>query len=226
MAVLGPNGCGKTTLLRLLLGATPPGEGTIDRRGRIAFVPQLFQVGFDYSVHDMVLMGRAAHIRMLSQPSRADSDAAMAALERLGMADFARRPFHHLSGGQRQMVIFARALVSQPEILILDEPSSALDLSNQAMILDRMAYLAHEDGLSVLFTTHHPHHALALADDALLMLSREKALSGPAETVLCEDTLSALYGVALKRLDFEHHGRNYRTLAPVLAPMRGNAPEK
>ncbi len=218
MAILGPNGCGKTTLLRLLLGIGKPTEGTASLQGKAAFVPQLFQVGFDYSVLDMVLMGRAAKIGLLSQPSRRDEGAALAALDRMGMADFAHRPFHQLSGGQRQMVIFARALVSDPDILILDEPSSALDLRNQAMILERMTLMAHQDKLTVLFTTHHPHHAQAIADDVLLMLQPDLAVSGPVGAVLTEENLFALYGVPLKYLAFEHAARRHQTLAPVLTP--------
>ena len=98
-------------------------------------------------------MGRARQVGLFSQPSVEDEEAAMASLDRFGMADFARHPFHELSGGERQLVIFARALVSEAEILILDEPTSALDLKNQIKVLDWITRLSHEDGLTV--SVHH-----------------------------------------------------------------------
>lgn len=214
-AILGPNGRGKTTLLKILLGALKPGEGRVAIDGTVAFVPQLFQVGFDYSVLDMVLMGRARKVGLFAQPARTDEEAALAALDRFQLADYAARPFHELSGGQRQMAIFARALVAEAEILILDEPTSALDLRNQALILDWIARLTREDGLTVLFTTHHPHHALAAADDALLMMGETDYACGPAAEVLTEANLGALYGVPLRRLSFDHEGRAVETLVPV-----------
>jgi len=215
-ALLGPNGCGKTTLLKSLLGALKPAAGTLSIGGRTAFVPQLFQVTFDYSVLDMVLMGRARQVGLFSQPTAEDEEAAMASLERFGMADFSRHSFHELSGGERQLVIFARAMVSDAEILILDEPTSALDLRNQIKVLDWITRLSHEHELTVLFTTHHPHHALAVADDALLMLGETRYAHGPASEVLNEDNLHALYGVDLKLIAFEHKGEPHRTLVPVL----------
>ncbi len=215
-ALLGPNGCGKTTLLKILLGALKATAGSIKVEGRTAFVPQLFQVTFDYSVLDMVLMGRARQVGLFSQPSPQDEEAAMASLERLGIADFARHPFHELCGGERQLVILARALVSEAEILILDEPTSALDLKNQILILDWIVRLSHQDGLTVLFTTHHPHHALAVADDVLLMLGEKRYACGEAGVVLTEENLHTLYGVDLKLLPFEHNGIAHETLVPVL----------
>ncbi|MGA9486589.1 MAG: ABC transporter ATP-binding protein [Methylocella sp.] len=219
-ALLGPNGRGKTTLLKLLLGALKPSEGSLSVKGHFAFVPQLFQVSFDYSALDMVLMGRAKKVGLFSQPTPKDEEAALAGLDRFGMADYATRPFHELSGGQRQLVIFARALVAEAEILILDEPTSALDLKNQALVLDWIGTLSRKDGLTIVMTTHHPHHALAIADDALLMLGESDYVAGPAAEVLTEEALSALYGVALKRVAFFHEGRCIETFAPVL-PMAG-----
>ncbi|WP_020176362.1 ABC transporter ATP-binding protein [Methyloferula stellata] len=215
-ALLGPNGRGKTTLLKLLLGALKPSEGDLSVKGHFAFVPQLFQVSFDYSCLDMVLMGRAKKIGLFSQPGQQDEEAALEALDRFGMADYAHRPFHELSGGQRQLVIFARALVAEADILILDEPTSALDLKNQALILDWIGRLSRKESLTIIMTTHHPHHALAVADQALLMLGQAKHIVGAPSEVLTEENLTALYGVPMKRVGFEHEGRRVETLAHVL----------
>jgi iron complex transport system ATP-binding protein len=215
-ALLGPNGCGKTTLLKALLGGLKPTMGSVETHGRTAFVPQLFQVSFDYTVLDIVLMGRARQVGLFSQPSTVDERAALTALDRFHIADLAHRAFHELSGGQRQLVIFARALVSEADILILDEPTSALDLKNQMLVLEWMTQLCHTDGLTIVFTTHHPHHALAVADDVLLMLGETSSVCGPANQVLSEANLRALYGVDMKRLPFEHQGRKHETLVPVL----------
>lgn len=220
LAILGPNGRGKSTLLKLLLGVLRPQEGRVALQGRAAFVPQLFDTAFGYSALDMVLMGRARHVGLFSQPSARDEAAALAALGRFGIADLAGRAFHDLSGGQRQMVVLARALVAEASVLLLDEPTSALDLHNQALVLQWAGRLARQDGLTVVFTTHHPHHALAVANDALLMLGPEQFVHGPASAVLTEANLRALYGIEMRRVQFQHGGATVETLVPVLGVDR------
>jgi iron complex transport system ATP-binding protein len=219
-ALLGPNGRGKTTLLKILLGVLKPTEGQVQTTGRIAFVPQLFQVSFDYSALDMVLMGRARKVGLFSQPTPEDEKAALEALERFGMAHLAARPFHEMSGGQRQLVIFARALVAEADILILDEPTSALDLKNQEVILEWINRLARREGLTVVFTTHHPHHALAVADQSLLMIGEHDFVCDTARNALTEENMHRLYGVELRRVNFEHQGETLTTLAPVYPGLR------
>lgn len=219
LAVLGTNGCGKTTLLKLLLGMMAPAEGRIQVRERCAFVPQVFQASFDYRCLDMVMMGRASRHGMFSQPSHHDEAATWAAMERLGIEHLAERSFHEISGGQRQLVIFARAIVAEASILILDEPSSALDLENQLHILRLIDQLAHDDGLSVLMTTHHPHHAFAVADQALLMFRNGAMQAGPARSVLKPETLSQLFGTPMAFAEYDYQGTQAHTLAPVLSML-------
>jgi len=214
-SILGPNGRGKTTLLKLLLGALDPREGTIRRKGETAFVPQLFKCSFSYTVLDMVLMGRAGRIRWFSTPGLKDEESALAALERIGIAHLAARPFDELSGGQRQLVIFARALATKADTLVLDEPVAALDMKNQGAILRWISQLSREDGLTVIFTTHNPQHAHMVSDTSMLMLGESDFICGPADDVMSEEALHALYGVRMKRFRVECEGLDMETFSPV-----------
>jgi ABC-type multidrug transport system ATPase subunit len=155
----------------------------------------------------------AKKVGLFSQSS-GHEEVAPGALDVFGMADMAQRPLHKMSGGQRQLVIFARALVAEADILILDEPTSALDLKNQANVLESIETLARKDRLTVILTTHHPHHALATADNVLLMLGEEPYLTGLATKALIEDNLEELFGVAMKRINFDHNGHSIETLTP------------
>lgn len=214
-AVLGPNGCGKTTFLKIILGLLRPGQGVVRSSADLALVPQLFQVAFSYTALDMVLMGRAKRIGLFSSPSRRDRTIAMEALSLFNMADLAGRAFQELSGGQRQLVMLARALVAEADILVLDEPTSALDLKNQELILEWMARLSRDKGLTVIFTTHLPQHALCVADEALLMQDRDHFFIGPVKDVLNEENLFRLYGVPLRQINLDYQGRTIESLVPV-----------
>ena len=197
-AVLGPNGRGKTTLLRLLAGLAPAREGVVVRSGAIAFVPQS-HVPLPYTVLDMVLMGRAAHLGLFRTPGRADRDRAVGALDQVGLLRLADRPYDRLSGGERQLVLVARALAAESKVLLLDEPASALDLANQGVVLRLLRRLADRDGLAVALTTHHPDHAMAVADEVLLMAKPGRHALGPVNAVLTEGALTALYGLPVRR---------------------------
>lgn len=215
VSLLGRNGCGKTTLLNLLLKTMRPTEGRVCVQGETAYVPQFFHAAFSYSVLDMVMMGRAKKIGLFSQPSPADRSFCLHTLERFGLAHLAHKNFGDLSGGQRQLVIFARALVSEASIIVLDEPTSALDLRHQNLILDWILRLSNEDQLTILFTTHQLHHAYAVADDALLMLNDGTSLYGAARDVLTESNLSVLYDVPIQRAEVRHNSHSLATLVPI-----------
>lgn len=209
-ALLGPNGAGKTTLLRILLGLLQPQEGEVSLLGKpllsylrrqlsqiIGFVPQNEQITFDLSVREYVLLGRAPYVPMLELPGPADFKIVSEVLEMLGLRDFGDRPISSLSGGERQLVIMARALAQRPQILLLDEPTAHLDLANQARVLRVISSLAAQ-GLSVLFTTHDPNLALFVSDYTVLLRRGAGCLAGPSSALLTAEHLSSLYGVPIQ----------------------------
>lgn len=217
VAILGPNGRGKTTLLKAIMGFLRPREGRARVAGPLGYVPQISQAVFPFRVFDMVMMGRARHVPTLGAPKANDAAICRAALEKLKIAEFAERPFDALSGGERQLVLVARALASECEGLVLDEPTSALDFRNQSQILSIMRRLAEDDGLTVLFTTHFPQHALHVADKVLLLYGGNDYVFGPSQEVLSEANLSRLYDMPVRQLDYEHAGTRHGTVVPVYA---------
>ena len=202
LSVLGPNARGKTTLLKCLAGLHTPDAGSVTAEGGVGYVPQSHQSVFSFDVLDVVLMGRARKVKLYSSPTCEDRGAALEALDRVGIGALAHRDFGALSGGERQMVLIARALVSGCDTLILDEPASALDLANQARILSVLRSLA-DDGMAIIMTTHHPDHALHIAERSVLMVDAERRLIGPTRELLSGDLLTAMYGVEIVTADVD-----------------------
>lgn len=207
MVVLGPNGAGKTTLFQCILGLRKPNTGVItvdginargfsarERARRIAYVPQLHGDAFGYSVFEMVLMGTSNALSPLMSPGRQEMDSAWAALRRLKMAHLAEKPFAHLSGGEKQLVLIARALAQQTGILLMDEPTASLDYGNQSRVLSIIRALARE-GYAILLSTHNPQHALSYANRVLALFKGKVAAYGTPLEVMRPGLMAQLYQV-------------------------------
>jgi iron complex transport system ATP-binding protein len=205
LALLGPNGGGKTTLLKTLLGLIDAKAGevrldgkalenySIQERARlIAYVPQVHTGTFAFTVETVVLMGRTAHGNLFSRPSTNDRAVAKRALERFGIARLSERPYTQISGGERQLVLLARALAQEPQFIVLDEPTASLDFGNQGKVMSEIRALA-AAGHGVLFTTHDPNHALRAADRAFLLRDGTQVAEGPVTQVLNKTQLEQLY---------------------------------
>ena len=162
-------------------------------------------------------MGRAAHVGMFRAPGSNDYRRARRALAQLQLEDLADKQFNQLSGGERQLVMIARALASECQVLVLDEPTSALDFHNQDLVLSTLRRLAKELGMTILMTTHYPQHAAHIADYALLLQSADQAQWGSAEDMLSEYKLEQLFGVPVKRLQIERGGTTHSTILPLFS---------
>ncbi|MBI9096796.1 MAG: ABC transporter ATP-binding protein [Sphaerochaeta sp.] len=228
LSILGTNGCGKTTLLKCLCGLYPFKGGHLFLDGReslahydrclfFGYVPQATGVPVPYSVFETVLMGRSRFIGTFSKPTADDIFRVEALLEKVGITRLASRSFSSLSGGEKQMVLICRALATEAEVLVFDEPTSALDLVNQHNTIDLMHKLSHDEGYSIIFSTHDPSHALHLSDYTIMMDKAGNSSFGRAEEIITEARLRSLFGVETRILNVEGvNGSDCRVVMPVL----------
>jgi iron complex transport system ATP-binding protein len=228
IGIIGPNGSGKTTLLRLLSGVAAPDGGAVRFEGtplarlrrrelarRVAVVPQDPVLEFGFTALEVVLMGRAPHLPRLAFAGARDDVRPPAAMARLEVADLAGRALDQLSGGERQRVLLARALVQEPRVLLLDEPTTHLDLRHQAGMYEVVRELARTRGTAVVSVLHDLNLAALYCERLVLLAGGRVVRDGPPEAVLTAAVLSTAYGAAV------HVGVHERTGTPVVLPLPG-----
>lgn len=228
LCMLGSNGTGKTTLIRCLLGLQKPSSGQMHVDGRplssmharerariMAYVPQSSSLAFPYRAFEVVLMGRISHLVPGASHSAKDRAAAMEAMERLQISHLANCRYQEMSGGERQMVLAARALAQGSNILVMDEPTANLDYHNQVKILAAVKYLSAQ-GFSILMTSHYPDHAFLACSKVALMKGGHIVSCGDPEDVVTSESLTALYDTPVHVGETDAGGKLIRTCIPLL----------
>ena len=208
LGLVGPNGAGKTTVLRALLGTLEPLAGTVARAPglRFGYVPQRDQVDYHFplKVLDVVLMGRYDRVGLGRRPGPADRRRAGDALAHVGIRDLAGSPLSSLSGGQKQRTLIARALVGEPNVLVLDEPTTGMDLVSTTQILGLVRELHERDGLTVLMVSHALNEVANYVERIALVVSGGFRI-GAVDEIMTERTLSAMYGIPVDVDSFNGH---------------------
>lgn len=207
LAILGPNGAGKTTMLRCITGMLKwrSGESLLDGEpihtmpaqklwSKMAYVPQAKAASSAYTAFETVLLGRSSRMGIFSAPKQEDLEKAKQAMELLGITHLMDKKCTAISGGELQMVLIARALASEPQVLILDEPESNLDFKNQLVVLNAITKLA-QQGMTCVFNTHYPAHALQRADKSLILSRGGSYVFGSTASVVTESNIRAAFGV-------------------------------
>lgn len=233
LCILGANGCGKTTLLRCLNGSLKLEQGhvylgendlytmsVVDVARHIGFVFQEHSAPFPFSVLEVVRMGRTPYLGFFESPSAKDTLVAEQALDMVGMLHYRDKPYTQISGGERQLVLIARTLAQEPEIVLLDEPTSHLDFKNQTLVLRMINRLA-ESGMTVVMTSHLPNHALLYSSRVALMQTGNFIAMGRPEAIVTEANLKAVYNMDVKILEAagENADDTIRFCMPATSPM-------
>ncbi len=223
MAILGPNGAGKSTLLKLILGVEKPWKGGIilygkplkeysprDKARLISWVPQ-DPPNIPLSVYEYVLLGRAPHLGFLSTPTPRDETIVLTLLEEMDLWRFHDRPVNSLSGGERQLVMIAKAIAQESKIILMDEPTSHLDIGNKIRVLRIVKQLVNQ-GKTIIYTTHDPNEALLTADNTVIIHNGRILEQGETNRVVRAGNLSKIYGVKLREVELD----SYRYVLPQL----------
>ena len=181
---------------------------------RIGYVPQAQKMTFGYTILEMVIMGRAPYISTLQQPNSSDTKEALEALHAVGIRHLAESTCNEVSVGELQLALIARTLVSEPELLILDEPESHLDIQKQIVILETIRRLAKDKEISCIINTHYPNHAFYLADKVLLTGIDRRLVFVPVNEVMTESRMKQFFSIELKRIIFEEDDLLLETMVP------------
>jgi len=226
--ILGANGCGKSTTLKTILGLIVPFSGTIEKDGRstvrmreperaklFAYIPQSHTPPFPYAVRDVVMLGRTPYIDRLSRATKDDERIVDEAMERMDIQQLALRPYTQLSGGQQQLVLIARALAQQPDLLVMDEPTASLDFGNQQLVLRQMRELSHT-GMSVLMVTHDPDHATLVADRVIVMEQGRVSAQGTPAEVMSTECMQRIYQADVEMVEVDIRGKKRRICVPIM----------
>ncbi|HIT90212.1 MAG TPA: ABC transporter ATP-binding protein [Candidatus Merdenecus merdavium] len=231
LCLLGPNGTGKSTLLRCILQFLKPQKGdilvngkdiqklpAIKRARHLAYVSQSSDVTFPYRVYEVIQMGRTPYLNFGAPLSKNDLKIVHEVIEKLDLGHMEHAFFHELSGGEKQMVLIARALAQQADYLIMDEPTANLDYSNQIKILNMIKGLS-KDGYGILMTSHFPDHGFLACNKALLMKEGLVMEYGEPEKVITSDSLSRLYHVPVAVATTEINNNKVIQIKKVCVPI-------
>lgn len=216
LTLLGANGSGKTTILKCIYGLLKPHVGCVFIDGRdfhslslkersklIGYVPQMHTPPFSYTCLEVVVMGMAPRLKALERPGKEHYEKALEKLRILGMEDFKDRPYTELSGGQLQLILIARALVQEPKVLLLDEPTAHLDFKNQVMILEIVRKLSKNQGISAILTLHDPNLASLYSDKIAVVKDGKIVEYGESKNVLRKDLLEDIYSMPIRIIDLD-----------------------
>ena len=229
VGILGPNGVGKTTMFKSILGLLPliGGKIFLDDKNKneisikefsknVGYVPQSNNPPFPFMVPDVVVMGRVSRLKRFERPGIKDYMIAYKALDTLSVSYLRNKVFTEISGGERQMVLIARALAQSPKLLVMDEPTANLDLGNQIRVLSTIRKLS-SMGLGVLMTTHSPDHAFLCCDRIILLTKNKEVMIGNVDEIVTEENLKRAYCVDVRITEVKtNDGREIKTCVPII----------